>query len=172
MIFVRYEDMVRNNPGELRRLSDFLGFELDAADTSLDASARFAAHATSQSPLSSIGRWREQLVADEIETIDRDCQEFLELFGYDRESGELAPAASVGPLQPRPDGRPAAIGPADTATGMPPASPDTAGAVTAPLREMGSGKAAPRVKGTPLMVVPRQPERSHGEFRFIRRISA
>jgi hypothetical protein len=155
-IFVRYEDIVLGDPGELRRVSDFLGVELHAADTSQYAGSKFLRHATSQSPLSSIARWRQDVAADEIQTIGESCQQFLELFGYDRDSGELAPASSVGALLPRPGVPVEIVPPADIGTHMQRPLPGTASVTMRRLSEGVANTAAPA-----------QP----GRFSFIRRIS-
>jgi hypothetical protein len=102
LIFIRYEDIVLGDPGEYRRVSNFLGFDLPAPDTTADASSNFATHATSQSPQSSIARWRQQMTADEVEAFRQSCTQFFDAFGYDRDNGELAPATSIAALRPRP----------------------------------------------------------------------
>jgi Sulfotransferase domain len=100
MIFVKYEDIVLGHAGELRRLSDFLGFELYSGDTSLDQKSGFLAHATSGSPASSVGRWREQMSSEEISAFDESGAEFFQLFGYE----SSAKAIAAGAAQPSPAG--------------------------------------------------------------------
>jgi len=172
MIFVRYEDIILGNPGEFRRMSDFLGFELPAIDTARDAGSKFADHATSQSPQSSIARWRQQMTPDEVEIFGGSCQQFFESFGYDQNTGELAPAASVAAFQPRPSAPVEAARPVN-------ATAD----VRSMLRGIGLAKAArvddvvvqpmadtsavrTGVKDAPTTAMTRQPAR----FRFVRQI--
>ena len=82
-IFVKYEDIVLSNAAELRRLSDFLGFDIYADDTSLEQESRFVEHATSGSPAASVGRWREQMSTEEIKAFEESATEFFRLFGYE-----------------------------------------------------------------------------------------
>jgi hypothetical protein len=81
MLFIKYEDIVQNNPAELARLSDFLGFDLATGDGTDEA--RFAAHGTSASPASSVRRWRTQLSEAEIVMFDESGAKFFETFGYE-----------------------------------------------------------------------------------------
>ncbi len=83
-IFVKYEDIVLGNTDEIRRLSDFLGFDLYSVDTSQEQASRFVEHATSGSPAASVGRWREQLSEAEIRAFDENGAEFFRLFGYEK----------------------------------------------------------------------------------------
>jgi len=92
MIFVKYEDIIRGHAGEMRRLSDFLGFDFYSADTSLERKNRFTEHATSGSAALSVGRWREQMSPDEIDAFDESAAEFFQLFGYERSSKVMAAA--------------------------------------------------------------------------------
>jgi hypothetical protein len=177
MIFVRYEDIVLGNPTELRRVSDFLGFELHAADTSLDAGSKFNDHATSRSPESSIARWRLLLTADEAQTFGQSCEGFLKLFGYAQDSGEMVPAASVSALQPRATAVEVAR-PVEITTGVRPTPPaithaeiglfGTGRAAAAPLRAASDTMAAGTIKDAPRTDAPGRPEHTAEGFRFIR----
>jgi hypothetical protein len=113
MIFVKYEDIVLGNTSELRRLSDFLGFDLYPIDTSLDQKSRFVEHATSGSPASSVGRWRDQMSADEISAFDESGAEFFQMFGYESSAKAMAATTTAGaaPAQPADDADPSAGGP-------------------------------------------------------------
>ena len=173
MIFVRYEDIVMGEASEFRRVSDFLRFELPAADTARDAGSRFAIHATSQSPQSSIARWRQQMTADEIAAFGQSCYRFFELFGYDRDNGDLTPATSVAALQPLPSA-PIETAPSENVTadvrsgsseiGLAGASQENAGSVQ-PMDETTS--VSRWVEYAPETAAVKQPER----FRFVRQLS-
>ena len=95
MIFVKYEDIIHGHAGEMRRLSDFLGFDFYSADTSLERKNRFTEHATSGSSALSVGRWREQMSPEEIGAFDESAAEFFQQFGYDNSSKAMAAGVSV-----------------------------------------------------------------------------
>ena len=80
--FVRYEDLVLEPEQTLNELYAFLGLN---AVTHLNPSSMtglFDGHATSRSPAASIGRWRRDLSAAQLEMC-RPFSAFLEGFGYE-----------------------------------------------------------------------------------------
>jgi hypothetical protein len=173
VIFVRYEDIIMGNPDEFRRVSDFLGFELPASDTTTDAGSKFATHATSQSPQSSIARWRQQMTADEVETFGQSCHRFFEAFGYDRNNGELTPATSVAALRPHPAAPVETARPANATAAVKPRAAEI-GPAEAVRADMGYVR--PMAEATPTgsevqdaveTPASRRPER----LRFVRQIS-
>ena len=173
LIFLRYEDIVLGNPGEFRRVSNFLGFELAPSDTTMDAGSKFATHATSQSPQSSISRWRQQMTTDEVETFRHSCAQFFDAFGYDRDNGELAPASSVAALRPHP-ATPVETTQFANATVAVQPSPSEIGPAEAVRADMGyvrhmaeATAARSGVKDAVEIAVSKRPER----FRFVRQIS-
>ena len=102
MIFVKYEDIIHGHMGEMRRLSDFLGFDFYSGDTSLERKNRFTEHATSGSAALSVGRWREQMSVEEIGAFDESAAEFFQLFGYESSSKAMAASVSTLPTRPLP----------------------------------------------------------------------
>lgn len=57
---VRYEDLVRDLPGQAARLEDWLEIDLDARAVAADQKL-VAQHVTAESPEHSIGRWRDEM---------------------------------------------------------------------------------------------------------------
>ena len=79
--FLRYEDLVRRPAEETRRLSDWLGVELDHAGADADASIR-AVHMTAPDASASVERWRTDLGGD-VQALFRDeLGDELERLGY------------------------------------------------------------------------------------------
>lgn len=79
--FLRYEDLVTDPAAETRRLSDWLGAELDHERAGADASIR-AVHMTAPDARASVGRWRTEL-GPEVRALFRDeLGEELERLGY------------------------------------------------------------------------------------------
>jgi hypothetical protein len=82
LILVKYEDLVSRPEETLNRISDFIGLGRMKAFNSNSESDLFGVHGTSASPASSIGRWRNDLSAQEIEFCEQRLGSFMELFGY------------------------------------------------------------------------------------------
>jgi hypothetical protein len=80
--FLKYEDMVRNDPACFDALSGFLGTTVMGEDTETRADV-FSQHGTSNSPEASVARWRTDLPDDLKSRCARDWGHFLETFGYD-----------------------------------------------------------------------------------------
>ena len=80
---VRYEDLVLNPGRSLDGVSKFLQLPESLADTRGVEDEIFRGHGTTKDPISSIGRWRSELSAQEIADLDRDHGEFFKSFGYD-----------------------------------------------------------------------------------------
>lgn len=82
-LVVRYEDMVTDQQATLDRIWRFLGVatEFGPADEQAD-SRLFSRHGTSKSPAASIGRWRQELSAEEIGECETVFGTFLNRFGY------------------------------------------------------------------------------------------
>jgi hypothetical protein len=82
-LFVRYEDMIADGPGVFGELSNFLGVaDLEHGRPERE-NAVFRTHATSKSPLESIGRWKE-LPIEQSRRCTAAWAEFIEEFGYER----------------------------------------------------------------------------------------
>jgi Sulfotransferase family len=95
-ILVKYEDLVSMPVETMERISDFIGVgRLKFSDVEADKSL-FGIHATSSSPESSIGRWRNDLNEKEIEFCEQRLRSFMDLFGYTTETaeGEATPSGS------------------------------------------------------------------------------
>ncbi|GIU83248.1 MAG: hypothetical protein KatS3mg008_0023 [Acidimicrobiales bacterium] len=82
-LVVRYEDLVLRRADEARRLSLWLGVELDPTAPPPDP-ARAARHMTSTSASSSIGRWRRELDREVARAFETVLGEQLDRFGYER----------------------------------------------------------------------------------------
>lgn len=83
-LLVRYEDLVRDPLTELRRCLEHLGLSNDTVHTAdLQKSALFSQHGTSTSAQASIGRWRNDLPAEDVAVIARELGDLLQHFGYD-----------------------------------------------------------------------------------------
>ena len=84
-IFLRYEDCIRDPSLAARDLSDFLGIKI--VDMGAKDGALFARHATSHSIESSMGRWRHDLVGDELLAFTKaagaSLSKFNKTFGYE-----------------------------------------------------------------------------------------
>lgn len=103
VLFVRYEDLVFNKADALRRISEFLELaEPLKPDASSDA-VLFKKHGTSKDAASSVGRWKQELSAEEREGFAEPFAAFLSAFGYDSTGSHAQPRrqdpASAQPAQ-------------------------------------------------------------------------
>lgn len=80
-LVVRYEDMVNSLGAEARRIGSWLGLDLDADPVDADR-ASYAHHVTSDSPLTSIGRWKRELSDVEVEILGDRLADSARPFGY------------------------------------------------------------------------------------------
>lgn len=80
-IAIRYEDLIRDGVAETRRLSDWLGVELDytRAIGNKDIEQR---HMTSTDPAASVERWRRELEPDVLAIFERELGAELTGLGY------------------------------------------------------------------------------------------
>lgn len=76
---MRYEDMVRDPGSAARRIGEWLELDLDTNVVQADREA-YAHHITSESPESSIGRWKSDL--SDIEILRERLSESVRPFGY------------------------------------------------------------------------------------------
>jgi len=81
LLAMSYEDLVRRPAYSLRNLSEFLGFQINPPKVHEQQSV-FQRHGTSETPLSSIGRWKSDMSPDEKTSGNEIWQEFLGRFGY------------------------------------------------------------------------------------------
>ncbi len=87
-IFVRYEDLVRDQKKEVRRLTEFLGVNSseEVVDSMVDSqrinNKQMMAHSTTKDVNNSIERWRIELSDQEKAYCAEAYKEFFEAFGY------------------------------------------------------------------------------------------
>ncbi len=81
-VFLRYEDCVMKPSETMEKVKQFLGLQKLFSSSSEEESSLFHVHATSNSPASSIGRWKTELTEEEIAVCNTTYSEFLERFGY------------------------------------------------------------------------------------------
>lgn len=80
--FVIYEELVQDPDAALRRIAEFLNLDL-ARPLNPDREDRvFKVHATTDSPIASIGRWRRDLSVEMQERCNDTWRDFLSAFGY------------------------------------------------------------------------------------------
>jgi hypothetical protein len=80
-IVVRYEDMARAIDGEAARISEHLGVSLHPGR--IPARSTMAGHITTPTLEASVGRWRRDLVAEDVATIERRCGRHMLELGYE-----------------------------------------------------------------------------------------
>lgn len=89
-LIVKYENLLIDIKAELNRVFSWLGLSHDAnvmesimSAIALDAS-KIKTHATSMTPIGSIGRWKTEMSAKEKHIADEAFGEYMGVFGYDR----------------------------------------------------------------------------------------
>jgi hypothetical protein len=87
--WVRYEDLVADLPRVAADLSSWLGLHLDP-EPPVRRTSEVRSHMTSSSPSASVGRWKADLKADEVQAIQSALKDEMARFGY-------LPAASGNP---------------------------------------------------------------------------
>ncbi|MEW6208611.1 MAG: sulfotransferase domain-containing protein [Acidobacteriota bacterium] len=80
-ILVKYERLAMDLAGEAKRLSEWLGLELNAKAVE-DQASEFAHHMTSDNPHASVGRWRREMSQDMNEFFLGELGEEMRYFGY------------------------------------------------------------------------------------------
>ena len=83
LLVVRYEDLVQQPQDTLSQIAAYLGLDHGIELNPESEGEIFAAHGTSKDPASSIGRWRDELDAVELATLDHSLNPFLTAFGYE-----------------------------------------------------------------------------------------
>jgi hypothetical protein len=78
----RYEDLVRDLPGQARRLEDLLSVRFDPEAASRDRELR-ERHVSAESPEASVGRWRREMEPELVELFNRELADELEALGYE-----------------------------------------------------------------------------------------
>lgn len=82
ILAVRYEDLVSRPLESRREIYRFLGIRDDQNATGLGDAKLFGRHGTSRDPGASIGRWRDELLPDEVAACEREFSGYMESFGY------------------------------------------------------------------------------------------
>ena len=82
VIVIRYEDLVQAPVEALRRINAFIGTTTAVPIQPNDRTDLFQGHATSASPAASVGRWRDDLAADEITACETRYRSYMKRFGY------------------------------------------------------------------------------------------
>ncbi len=83
VLIVRYEDLVQQEAETLARCAAFIGMSDFAAANAEAEQALFKEHGTSKSPAKSIGRWRRELAAEDVQTCGREFAAYLEMYDYE-----------------------------------------------------------------------------------------
>jgi hypothetical protein len=82
---VRYEELLNHPRDTLLAITNFLGLPEFSSEFDHEQEARvFAQHGTSASPAETIGRWRQEMSAEQIEIANRELAPFLTNFGYEK----------------------------------------------------------------------------------------
>lgn len=81
-LLIKYEDLVTGLGQETERLGQWLGVTLKAEEVE-NQRASFAFHMTSESPLSSVGRWQRELSTELNDFFLRELGDELRYFGYE-----------------------------------------------------------------------------------------
>lgn len=89
---VRYEDLVSESMVQVKRMEEATGLRFDI-DMVTAAASSMEHHMTSSSPDSSVGRWRRDLAAAEVQLIERRLGAQMRVLGYPL-STESATSAS------------------------------------------------------------------------------
>lgn len=80
----KYEDLLQDGAGVTERIQTFLGLTPDpAVAAGLRENKTFQGHGTSKSPEASVARWRRDLTADEVQTVERICASSMAWLGYE-----------------------------------------------------------------------------------------
>jgi hypothetical protein len=79
---VRYEDLVLDRAGTLARLGEFLDLRLTMGPVEDLHGVPAEVHATASDPASSVGRWRNELAAEEAAAVEEALGSEMERFGY------------------------------------------------------------------------------------------
>jgi Sulfotransferase family len=80
-MWIRYEDLVSDLPTVTAELSQWLGIDLQPAQA-LRRARDYGRHVTVQDPLDSVGRWRSDLSAQDLECIDQGLRRQMLDLGY------------------------------------------------------------------------------------------
>lgn len=97
---VRYEDLVRNAEGELRRIGDFAGLAFEEAmlsyQGSLDLSTKPHQQSLAKAPTAGLRDWRSQMDQEDLVAFERIAGDLLAELGYEVATPEGRAAPGVG----------------------------------------------------------------------------
>ncbi len=82
IFFIHYEKMLCKERSTYDALSSFLGVPISSEDRTGREMHLFTEHSTSLSPSASVGRWKFELSAAEVATVELNCADFLSIFNY------------------------------------------------------------------------------------------
>lgn len=92
LLFVTYEDLVREPQSAMARISDLLGLAEPIAIDQAVEDQQFKQHGTSRDAGASIGRWRRELTNEELRNFDQEFGAYFDTFGYERFTPVLPPS--------------------------------------------------------------------------------
>ncbi len=92
LLVVRYEDLVQRPAETMEQISGYIGLAQSISVDPVVEEKIFAGHGTSRDPTASIGRWRQELNAEDRAAFAQSFKPFLETFGYDPDAGGIAAA--------------------------------------------------------------------------------
>ncbi len=84
LVVIKYEDLIIEPVETLNLIADFIGIARRQKINAAKQKIVFQRHATSETPKSSIGRWRKDLSKKEIEACDKLMGGFIAEWGYDK----------------------------------------------------------------------------------------
>ena len=133
LIFLKYEDLVGQPNEAMQQVSSLLALDQTIEIDEAREAAQFKTHGTSRDPAASIGRWQQELTAEERARFDSEFGQYLDLFDYERAN----PVSAV----PHDAPREAAGRPADPGEAVPAARPDVATAADNPAVDAAAQEA-------------------------------
>jgi hypothetical protein len=92
----RYEDLVRDLPGQARRLEDWLSVGVDPQAAVADTDWQDL-HVSARTPAASIGRWRQEMEPELAKRFNRELGEELEALEYEVGGADVQHGASRAP---------------------------------------------------------------------------
>lgn len=100
LLFLTYEDLVREPDEAMARISRLLQLDQPIEINEAVESEQFKVHGTSHDAGASIGRWRKELSSDELRNFDQEFGTYFDTFGYERFVPVQPPSATGGEAEP------------------------------------------------------------------------
>ena len=82
-LMIRYEDLVLQPANSRRAIYEFIGADYISENDAVETQELHRKHATTKNPTASVGRWRQDLSADDVASCVRLCGWYMERFGYE-----------------------------------------------------------------------------------------